>query len=88
MNYSIKEDFWLFANDLAEYHASREGQAVFKAARYNDLDEVIPSHELSAALDAYFNARNGAGLTFDDPKAREEGRAFDEYVARVYSELN
>ena len=88
MNFSIKEDFWLFENDLREYHASREGRAVLRAAQYDDFDEVIPSRELSAALDAYFSARNGAGLTFDDPKAREEGRAMDEYVAKLYSELN
>lgn len=88
MKFSIKENYWLFANDLSEYHASREGQSVLRAVKYDDLGEVIATGELSEALDNYFNARNGDGLTFDNPKAREDGREMDEYVARLYSELN
>lgn len=88
MTFGIKEDFWLFENDLREYHASREGRAVIKSLEFDDFDEVIPTSELSAALDAYFSARNGAGLTFDDDAARDRGRAMDEYFAKLYSELN
>jgi len=91
--YSEKQDIWLFENDLVEYQRSDEGKRVGKLIEYNDYDELarkpgVSYEALKEAFLAYWDARNGDGLTFSDKKAQESGQASDALHAKLYAEQN
>lgn len=91
--YSEKQDIWLFENDLSEYQRSDEGKRVGKLIAYNDYDELarkegVSYEELKEAFLAYWDARNGTGLTFSDKQAQEAGKSADALEAKLYAEQN
>lgn len=72
MTFTLKEDLYLFNNDLEEYKASEQGQKVIQA----DTDNAK-----TVALAEYWNARNGNKLTYKSEQARKNGAYLDKILA-------
>lgn len=83
MIFDLKTEKMLFDFDLSEYRNSDEGLKVRKA-----IQEGAPDEEVRQALDAYWNRRNGEGLTYSDEEARQKGKELDQYMAELYKEQN
>lgn len=91
--FNEKDDIYLFENDLVEYQKSDEGKRVGRLISYNDYDELtrksgVSSDEFRIAMEAYWDARNGTGLTFSDKQAQEYGKSADDLHAKLYAEQN
>lgn len=85
----IKNDLFLFYNDLYEYQQSIEGGKVRKAAKlYETIKTEETTKNLEEALNNFWNARNGAGLKWSSKKRREHARGLDLYIAELYREQN
>ena len=72
----------LFYNDLLEYQISVEGKKVDKAFKENDVDN------LERLLNDYYYGRNCDVLHYDNQEELENAKKDDNYIARLYSELN
>lgn len=78
----IAEERELFAWDLCIFKRSNEGKALAAALNGGNIDEI----RKAAAL--YYEARNGAGVHYDDEREREQARREDRALAEYFRELD
>lgn len=79
---SIQEERYYFNSDLAVYRNSNEGKAFSAALNSGDYAEV------RKASAAYYAARNGAGVHYDDENERIKAISRDKELARYLHELD
>ena len=78
----IAEERALFGWDLCIYKRSNEGKAFAAALNGGNIDEI----RKAAAL--YYEARNGAGVHYDDEREREQARREDRALAEYFREMD
>ena len=78
----IAEERALFGWDLCIYKRSNEGKAFAAALNGGNIDEI----RKAAAL--YYEARNGAGVHYDDEREREQARREDRALAEYFREID
>ena len=78
----IAEERELFAWDLCIYKRSNEGKALAAALNGGNIDEI------RKASAAYYEARNGAGVHYDDERERERARRDDRALAAYFREID
>lgn len=87
---NIKEEKMLFYNDLLEYRVSIQGQLVNEM--FNCLESNIgidiDMKELEKAINDYYIARNSNTLQYYSDDELEHAKKQDEYIARLYKEMN
>lgn len=78
----IKYEKMLFYNDLREYQASIEGKALDKAFDNNNIVEI------EKCINDYYYARNFDILHYDNDEELKQAREIDDYMRKMYCELN
>ena len=78
----IQEEQQLFYWDLCIYTHSNEGKAFAAALAGGNIDEI------RKASDAYYEARNGAGVHYDDEKEKEKAAQIDKMMAQYFHDLD
>lgn len=73
----------LFYNDLLEYQCSIQGKELDYAFSYEK-----DMKKLEEIIDNYYSARNSDKLTYSDLKELENAKKTDNYIARLYCEMN
>jgi hypothetical protein len=81
MNLSIKEEMFLFYNDLQEYQNSIEGKKLDKAFKEN-------SEDLTDLIEDYYTKRNSEKLTYYNEQDLKSGKEIDKYISDLYREQN
>lgn len=79
---SIAEERILFYNDLAVYRHSNEGKAFAAALEGGNLSHI------EHAARAYYAARNGLGVTYDNEQERAEAVRRDAVLAAHFHDLD
>lgn len=84
---SVNYEKMLFFNDLAKYQTSIEGKQLKNA--FNDFDNnKISLQELEKYIDNYYYCRNYTELHYDNLEELENAKNLDQYIGRLYQELN
>lgn len=78
----IKYEKMLFYNDLREYQTSIEGKALEKAFDSNNIVEI------EKCINDYYYARNFDTLHYDNDNELKQAREIDDYMRKMYCELN
>lgn len=78
----IAEERALFGWDLCIYKRSNEGKAFAAALAGGNIDEI------RKASAAYYEARNGEGVHYDDEQEREQARRDDRALAEYLREID
>ena len=78
----IEEERFLFGWDLCLYKWSNEGKAFSAAMNGGNIDEI------RKAAAAYYEARNGAGVHYDDEQELEQARRDDRALAEYFREID
>lgn len=78
---NIREEKWLFYNDLVEYQNSIEGKRLNKAFQEN-------SSNLEELINDYYTKRNNDKLTYYNNEDLESGKSIDSYICDLYKEQN
>ena len=79
---TVQEERFYFNNDLAIYRHSNEGKAFEQALNSGNAEQV------KRAAEAYYTARNGAGVTYDDENERKQAQAIDHYVSQLLHDFD
>lgn len=82
LNLTIKEEKFLFNNDLSEYRNSKEGQAVKKAFSTGNEKEI------KKALEIYYTARENKTFTYNSEQEKIEAIKEDKMLSDFYAENN
>lgn len=78
---NIKEEMFLFYNDLVEYQNSIEGKKLDKAFKNK-------SGNLTELIEDYYIKRNSGELTYYNNEDLESGKEIDKYISDLYREQN
>lgn len=79
---NIKYEKMLFYNDLREYQTSVEGKALDRAFDNNNIVEI------EKCINDYYYARNFDKLHYDNLEELEDAKKIDDYIRKMYCELN
>ena len=81
-NLNIKEEKFLFNNDLSEYRNSKQGHALKQAFSTGDKEQI------ETALKIYYTARNNNNFTYNSEQERIEAIKEDKMFAELLAENN
>ena len=79
---NIKEEKWLFYNDLQEYKNSIEGKRLASAFKNNNTEN------LENLIIEYYTKRNSNKLTYYKQKDLISGKETDKYISNLYKEID
>lgn len=86
---NIKEEKWLFYNDLVEYQNSIEGKKLDKAFKeLKDNYNITEYLKLEELINDYYIKRNSNKLTYYNNEDLESGKSIDSYICDLYKEQN